>query len=103
LTSFASIAAPAEPQPRLDLNRTVFGAALPGLGLVLWLFETARKRQCCGILQPLQVTIPIGTTPPMARRCISADAGLQQKIPLGALVLSLGRGTAPLPGGCCAE
>src|SRR6476661_3596535 len=42
------------------------------------------------------------TPPPMASRCIRADTGLQQKIPLGALVLDLGRRTAPPQGGCCA-
>ena len=35
--------------------------------------------------------------PPMARRSIGTDTGLQQKISLGALVLSLGRWPAPLP------
>ena len=33
----------------------------------------------------------------MASRCIRADTGLEQKIPLGALVLGFGRCTAPLP------
>jgi hypothetical protein len=46
---------------------------------------------------PLQATIPIITPPPMASRRISAHTGLQQKIPLGALVLDLRRRTAPLP------
>jgi hypothetical protein len=39
----------------------------------------------------------------MASRCIRADTGLQQKVPLGALVLDLGRRAAPLPGGCWAS
>ena len=47
--------------------------------------------------QPLQAAIPVVTPPPMASHCIRADAGLQQKIPLGALVLGLGRRTASLP------
>ena len=38
----------------------------------------------------------------MAGRCIRADTGLQQKISLGALVLGLGRRTAPSQGDCCA-
>jgi len=33
----------------------------------------------------------------VASHCIRADTGLQQKIPLGTLVFSLGRRTAPLP------
>ena len=33
----------------------------------------------------------------MASRCIRADTRLQKKVPLGALVLSLGRRAAPLP------
>ena len=37
------------------------------------------------------------TPPPTASRCIRADTGLQQKVPLSALVLDLGRRATPLP------
>jgi hypothetical protein len=47
--------------------------------------------------EPLQVTIPIVTSPPVSSLCVCADSGLQQKVPLGALILGLGGRTAPLP------
>jgi hypothetical protein len=47
----------------------------------------------------LQVTIPVVTRPPMAGRCVSAETGLQQKIPLGALIFGLRGRTASLPRG----
>jgi hypothetical protein len=45
----------------------------------------------------LKVTIPIAPRPPMASHCVSADTGLQQKVPFGAFVLGFRRRTAPLP------
>ena len=50
-----------------------------------------------GTASSLQVTIPIVTPPPMARRRIRADTCLQQKVPLGALVLAFStpHGTPP--------